>query len=76
MNQGKNAISEMIKGGFHDCEKRFFTDEILNFPKPLLAWASHRWSIATVFAEKNSYIGIISPVNVFYEPLFLKEGLG
>jgi hypothetical protein len=43
----------MIKEGFHVCEKRLFTDEILNFSKPLLGWASHRWSIATVFADNK-----------------------
>ena len=44
---------EMIKKSFHVCEKSFFTDETLNFPKSLLGWASHRWSIATVFANKK-----------------------
>jgi hypothetical protein len=76
VNQGENAILEMIKEGFHVWEKSFFTDETLNFSKLLLGWASHWWSIATVLRVTKSYIDIISPVTLFMNPSFFKEGLG
>ena len=50
VNQVENAIWKMIKEVLHVCEKRFFTDEILNFSKTTLGSASCWWSMATVFA--------------------------
>jgi hypothetical protein len=76
VNQRANVIWKITKEVFYVCEKRFFTDETLKFPKPLLGSGTRRWSIATVFAGNKELSWYNYPDYNFMNPSFLKRGWG